>query len=62
MLNFIKNISSTEWIIIVLILIVLFGAKIITSLAKTAGESVKEIKKVKKTFDKAVKDDDTNSN
>ena len=58
MFNFIKNLSPIEIGIIVLILVVLFGAKTITSLAKTSGKSFKEIKKVKKTFTEAVEDDD----
>ena len=55
MLNFIKNISQTELIIIiVLILLFFFGSKVVRGLAKTGGETVKEIKKVKKTFTEAV--------
>lgn len=61
MLNFIKNISPTEWVVIGLILIVLFGAKIITGMAKTSGESIKQIKNIKKSFNDAIKDDDTKS-
>ncbi len=59
MFDFIKNISPTELIIIVLILIVLFGGKAIAGrLAKTSGETVKEIKKIKKEFTKAMEDGD----
>ena len=59
MFDFIKNISPTEIIIIVLILVVLFGGKTIAGrLAKTSGETVKEIKKIKKEFTKIVEDDD----
>ena len=58
MLDFIKNISSTELIVILLILILLFGGKIITHMAKTSGETVKEMKKVKKEFKRALEDDD----
>lgn len=58
MFDFIKNISSTELIIIVIILIVLFGAKAIVGLGKTSGETVKEIKKIKNEFIKAIEDDD----
>jgi TatA/E family protein of Tat protein translocase len=50
MLEFFKNISPTELAIIVLILVVLFGAKLMTNLAKTSGESFKELKKIKKEF------------
>ncbi len=58
MFDFIKNISSTELIIIVLILVIFFGGKAITGLAKTSGETVKEIKKIKKNFTDALEDDD----
>ncbi len=56
MFNFLKNISSTELIIIVLILIVLFGAKAIVKLGRTSGEAVKELKSIKKEFTDALKD------
>lgn len=60
MFNFLKNISPTEIIIIVLILVVLLGGKAIAArLARTSGETVKELKKIKKEFTKAVEDDDT---
>ena len=58
MLDFLKNISPSELIIIVVILVVLFGSKIIVGVAKTGGETFKEIKKVKKVFTEMVKDDD----
>lgn len=58
MFNFLRNISPTELIIIVIILIVLFGARIIVGMAKASGETFKEIKKVKKVFTEALKDDD----
>ena len=57
MFDFIKNISPTEIAIIVVILIVLFGAKLIIGLGKTSGETVKEIKTIKKEFTKIVDDD-----
>ena len=58
MFDFIKNISPTELIIVVLILVVLFGAKAIVGLGKTSGETVKEIKKIKREFTEAIKDGD----
>lgn len=61
MFDFIKNISSTELIIIVLILVVLFGAKVIIGLGKASGETVKEIKNIKKEFTNAIEDDDKSS-
>ena len=54
MLNFIKNLGPTELIIIGVILIVFFGSKKIAQLGKTAGETTKEFKKVKKEFGDAV--------
>lgn len=56
MINFIKNISPTELIILAAILLVLFGAKAFTSLGKTAGESLKEVKNIKRSFNDAVED------
>jgi len=57
MFDFFKNISTTELIIIVLILVIFFGGKAMTSLARTSGETVKEIKKIKSNFTEAVEDD-----
>ena len=54
MFNFLNNIGPTELIILVIILIVFFGGKAITSLAKTSGETVKEIKKIKREFTSAL--------
>ena len=56
MFGFLRNIGPTEIIIIALILIILFGSKLVTRLARTSGESVKEIKNAKKTFTEALKD------
>jgi sec-independent protein translocase protein TatA len=61
MLNFIKNISPTEIIILAVILILLFGGKAFISIARTAGESFKEIKKVKKNINEVVGTDDKKS-
>ena len=58
MFDFIKNISSTELIIIVLILIILFGGRAMIGLGKTSGETVRELKKIKKEFSNALDDDD----
>lgn len=61
MFDFIKNLSTTELVIIVLILIVLFGGKLITSMARTSGETVKEVKKIKKEFTEALDIEDNKS-
>ncbi len=58
MFDFIKNIGPTELIIIALILIVFFGGKAITVLARRSGETVREAKKVKNEFTEALKEDD----
>jgi len=54
MFSFLNNIGPTELIILVIILVVFFGGKAITSLAKTSGETVKEIKKIKREFSNVV--------
>lgn len=54
MFNFIKNLGLTEVIIIVLLLVIFFGSKRMSEIAKTAGESTKELKKVKKEYQSAV--------
>ena len=62
MFDFIKNISSTELILIIIILIVLFGAKVVTGLGKSSGETVREIKKIKKEFIRSIEDDEPDKN
>ncbi len=54
MLNFIKNIGPVEWVVILLILIIVFGRKILVSLGRAGGETVKELKSVKKSLTDAV--------
>lgn len=54
MLGFLRNIGPTELIIIGVILIVFFGSKKIVELGKAGGETVKEVKKIKKEFAGAV--------
>ena len=58
MLNFFKNLSPIEVIILASIVLVLFGRKAFVSLGKTGGETFKEIKKIKKSFKEAVEDDE----
>lgn len=57
MLNFLKNLSPIEVVVIALILIVFFGAKAVTKMGKLGGETLKEVKKIKKNFTEAVEDD-----
>ncbi|EKE05151.1 MAG: hypothetical protein ACD_19C00425G0012 [uncultured bacterium] len=42
------NLGLPEIILIVLVLIIIFGSKRITDIAKDAGEAGKELKKIKK--------------
>lgn len=57
MFDFVKNLSPIEIGVIALILVVLFGAGLVSRLAKTSGETFKEVKKIKKTFNEALEDD-----
>ena len=58
MFNFIRNISSTELIILASIAILLFGSKAFISLGKTGGQTFKEIKKIKKNLSEALDDNE----
>jgi Sec-independent protein translocase protein TatA len=60
MLNFVKNLSPTEIGAIALILIVLFGAKVVTKMGKLGGETLKEINKIKRSFTEDVGNDSRN--
>lgn len=53
-----SNIGSTELLVVAAVLLLLFGGKKLPSFAKGLGESVKELKKAKKEFSDALKDDD----
>lgn len=55
--NIIKNVSPTEILIIALILIVIFGSKAVIKLGKTGGETIREMKSIKKSFTDAIEDD-----
>lgn len=57
MLNFIKNISTTEFLIVAAVLLVLFGSRVVTNMARGAGETLKEVKKIKKSFNEALEDE-----
>jgi len=61
MFNFIKNIGSTEIIILVVILIIIFGARAMMGIGRKSGEAVKGFKQVKKEFTEALKEDDDKS-
>ena len=57
MFDLVKNIGSTELIIILLVLVILFGANTISDVAKKGGETFKEVKKIKKDIIDATKED-----
>jgi sec-independent protein translocase protein TatA len=50
------NIGTGELIVIAVVGLLLFGTKKLNDLARGLGESTKELKKVKKEYDKAVKE------
>ena len=58
MLDFIKNIGPVEWLVILLILVILFGRKIVSGMGRATGETYKEVKNIKKTFTDAVEGED----
>ncbi len=51
---FLPNLGATEWIIIAVLVIVLFGSKKLTELARGLGESGKELKRAKREFHSAL--------
>jgi TatA/E family protein of Tat protein translocase len=56
MFGFIKNIGPTEIIVIAVILILLFGSRIVISLGRSAGQTFKEVKKVKNELSDAIEE------
>lgn len=52
------NLGSTEIIIIAIVLLILFGGKKLTELARGVGESGRELKRAKKEFHSAFKDEE----
>jgi sec-independent protein translocase protein TatA len=50
------NLGLPEIILIGLVLIIMFGGKRMTDMAKSAGEAGKELKKIKKEFNSAKKE------
>jgi len=53
-----KNIGTTEIIIIALVLLVLFGSRLLPKFGRNLGESEKEIKKAGKELKEVIKDKD----
>lgn len=62
MFDILKNIGPTELIVILLILVVIFGTKNISDLAKRGGETYKEVKKIKKEIIEVTEGDNNNNN
>jgi len=55
-MNFIRNIGITEIIIITLVLIVFFGSKRMSEMARQLGEASKELKKAKKEAKESIEE------
>ncbi|PIP52078.1 twin-arginine translocase TatA/TatE family subunit [Candidatus Beckwithbacteria bacterium CG23_combo_of_CG06-09_8_20_14_all_47_9] len=51
-----RNLGTTEIIIILVVLLVLFGAKFLPKMGKNLGESKVELKKAAKDLKTAIKD------
>jgi len=49
------GIGPTEWVLIILVLVLLFGAKKIPELAKGLGQGIKEFKHAAREMDDTVK-------
>ena len=60
-MNFAGFAGGWEWIIIVLAILVLFGAKKIPEFAKGLGKGVKEFKKAKDDIETSLEDNKDNS-
>lgn len=54
MFQFLRNIGPMEWVLIAFILIVLFGGKLVKALGRTTGETFKEVKNIKKSFNEGI--------
>lgn len=55
---FLSNLSPVEIAVILIILFILFGRKAFISLGRTGGETLKEIKNIKKNLSEAFEDED----
>ena len=53
MIDFMGNIGLPEIILGILVLIIFFGSKKMTEMARSAGEAGRELKKIKKEFEDA---------
>ena len=57
MFNFIKNISPVEIGVIALILFIIFGRGLIIGIAKTGGETLRQIRGIKKSVTDAIEEE-----
>ncbi|MDO8488152.1 MAG: twin-arginine translocase TatA/TatE family subunit [bacterium] len=55
-LDFFKNIGPSELIIVAIVIIVLFGSRMLVGMSRKLGESTKEINKVRKEL-KTIKEE-----
>ena len=60
-MNFAGFAGGWEWVIIVLAILVLFGAKKIPEFARGLGKGVKEFKKAKDDIETSIEDNTDNS-
>ncbi|OGM11341.1 hypothetical protein A2V80_01420 [Candidatus Woesebacteria bacterium RBG_16_39_8b] len=56
-MGFLRGLGTTEILIILGIVVLLFGGGLVRKVARRAGETTKEIKKAKKDFQEAVKEE-----
>lgn len=54
-----SNISSSELLVVALVIMFLFGGKKLPEFARGLGEAAKELKKAKKEFTKALEEVDS---
>lgn len=53
-MNFLQNLSTAEWLVIIFVMLTLFGQKKLMEWARGLGESGREMQKVKKEFEGAM--------
>jgi TatA/E family protein of Tat protein translocase len=58
-MNFLQNLGTTEWLVIIFVLLTLFGKKKLMEWAKGLGESGREMQKVKREFEGTLNAEDT---
>ena len=61
MFQFLAGISTTEYILLGLILLVLVGPKLVRMMGRTGGSTYREIKKIKHEFNNVLTDEEKES-